>query len=307
MPERTIRYQPYSDSDHNYEPLLDFVRRHIPVVLQSPFELATEKSGYWSKEEPYDFSESGWQYGETAGIKVTLNEAYEPRAAGVAVSGVSVETFGLRSGHSIKIRCARYWYDPRYLELMVTGSKPAVDEVVAAFEREFGNAPPLTTEQVQRMLLNAEISVRAGAWDAAAMEANAVLKQKPDNGEAHFYADVALAAQGKYDMAEPHLARAVALNPTLYDAWYNLANVHLEQGEYEQAIERFRKSLELSPDNHPVFFRLGVALEKAGRTDEAITAYQDAVRTAPNPGQHFGYRGMDFEPQAKAALQRLQQ
>lgn len=307
MPSKVAKIQPYNDTDYNYVPLVDFVRRYIPVLQPSTaLDIPVEQSNYAANDADYSKHESGWQYGDKAGIKVSQHEELEPRADGVAVSGVIVETFGLEGENSIRIQCERYWYDPRYIELQVSGTESAIDEVVSAFQTEFGQSALLTDDQIFQHLLDAKAAIMAGAWNSAAIGASAVLAQQPENGEANFYMGVALAATGKYDEASPLLQKATAADPQNYDAWYNLANVSLEQGKYDQAVEDFRRALELSPDNHPVYYRLAVALEKAGKTAEAIAAYRDAVRTAPNPDQAWGYSGMDFESQAKEALQRLE-
>lgn len=306
MPEKTIKYRPYSDDDGNYQPLLDFVRRYVSV-LQPGIEVSTVVSNQWSHEFDYEKVESGWQYGSDVGIKVTTREIFEPKALGVVGSSVSVATFGLEEGKQMALTCLRLWYDPRYLEMHVQGSKAAIDEIAAAFEQEFGQDQPMTAEQLERESLNAEISIKAGAWDAAEMQARSVLKQDPKNGQALFCLGVALAAKGSYDEAREYLQASVVVEPQHYDAWYNLGNASIEQGRYGEAVEQLRQALKISPDNHPAFYRLGVALEKEGKRDKAIAAYRDAVRTAPNPGQVWSYTGMDFESEAKEALERLQQ
>jgi tetratricopeptide (TPR) repeat protein len=304
VPTKTVRYQPYRDADGNYAPLVDFVRRHAPV-LQPGFDAPAAQSDNWNKSEPYVSEESGWQYGSEVGIKVSFREEYEQRAMGIAVSGVTVATFGLNHDRYVAITCERNWYDPRYIELSVQGPGKAIEQIAEAFAREFGSEQTPTPEQLRKDLVSAEVSVRARAWDAAEMQAREILKHQPDNAQALFYLGVALAAIGKHDEAAQYLARAVEADPANYDAWYNLGNVSFEEGRYEEAITQLRRSLEISPDNHPVLYRLGLALEKTGKIEEAIEAYEIALRTAPNPGQVLGYRGLDFEPQAKEALQRL--
>ena len=305
MPTKTVRYQPYRDADGNYAPLVDFVRRHAPI-LQPGFDAPTAQSDNWNKSEAYVSEESGWQYGSKVGIKVSFREEYEQRAMGIAVSGVTVSTFGLDNERHVAITCERNWHDPRYIELSVQGPGASIEQIAEAFEREFGAEQAPTPEQLRQDLVSADVSVRARAWDAAEGRAREILKYQPDNAQALFYLGVALAATSKYDEAALYLARAVEADPANYDAWYNLGNVSIEQGRYEEAVTQLRRSLEVSPDNHPVLYRLGLALEKTGKTKEAIDAYQEAIRTAPNPGQVWGYRGLDFEPQAKEALQRLQ-
>jgi tetratricopeptide (TPR) repeat protein len=123
--------------------------------------------------------------------------------------------------------------------------------------------------------------------------------------EALFILGVALAAQGRHAEAEEHLQTVVTTNPAHVDAIYNLGNVYVERGQYELAVEQFRRALNLSPDNHPAAYQLGKALEYLGRVDEALEAYERAANTSPNPAHVWHYRGMDFEAQAKEAIDRL--
>lgn len=304
MTSRTVRFQPYQDTDGNYEPLLDFVRLHAPL-LEPGFDAPQETTGSWDHGEQYTSHKYGWQYGTERGIKLSFNEEYEERAMGTAVSGVAVETFGLPEANHLGIRCERNWHDPRYIEMQVEGPEEAVETIEAHFRQQFGTEPAPTEDQLRMQEASAEVSIRVGAWQAAEMQARSVLSRKPDSVTALFCLGVALAVQRNLDEAEAYLRRAVELDPTHYDALYNLGQVCIDRQEYEKAVEQFRKALKIAPDNHPAHYKIGVALEKAGKREEAVAAYKEAVRTAPNPGQVFHYTGMDFEEKANEALERL--
>ncbi|MEO8287739.1 MAG: tetratricopeptide repeat protein [Chloroflexota bacterium] len=305
MAHQMVRYQPYSDSDQHYEPLLAFAREYAPL-LSPGFTAPLEQSGQWTKESEWASIESGWQYGTSRGFKVVFHEELEPRADGIAVSGVTVSAFGIKKNCALSIECKRYWYDPRYLLLEVDGPENEIAQIAGAFRERFGGEQLLDEVHLQREATSAIVSLKVGAWPAAEMQARAVLKQQPDNIDALFALGVALAAQNKeYEQAEEYLKKLLVLDPTRYDGWYNLGNLYLEHGQYKRAVKQFRKALELSPGNHPALFRIAVALEKMGDTDGAIEAYENAIKTSPNPGQVWHFTGMDFEVRAKEALQRL--
>jgi tetratricopeptide (TPR) repeat protein len=227
---------------------------------------------------------------------------------GIAVSGVTVEAFGLPPGCEFWIKCERYWYDPRYLELRLSGPEQAVRAIAGAFESEFGpnQDQPLSETQIRVELVSAESSLRVGAWPAAQMRARTVLKWQPDNLDAAFILGTALLAQKQYSEGEDLLRRVVAGNDKHVDAWYNLGNVTLETGRPGEAELYYLKALALSPDNHPAFYTLGAALERLGLADEALEAYRNALRTAPNPGQVAHYTGLDFEVRSQEAIARLE-
>lgn len=306
---RNIRYQPYSDQDQNSTPLLGFLKGHI-TVLDPQFEAPPEE---WTEKT----EDSDWDNmrvstcGINQGYRVTYNQSYEPRAMGIAVSGVTVEAFGLPPGYEFWIKCERYWYDPRYLELRVSGPEQAVQVIADAFAEEFGSnqEQPLSEAQARMELVSAESSLRARAWPAAEMRARTVLKWQPDNPDAAFILGVALIARKEdkdYVKAEKLLRQVVTQNDRHVDAWYNLGHVMLETGRPAEAELYYIKALALSPDNHPAFYTLGLTLEQLGVPDEALEAYRNALRTAPNPGQVAHYTGLDFEVRAEESIARLE-
>jgi tetratricopeptide (TPR) repeat protein len=116
---------------------------------------------------------------------------------------------------------------------------------------------------------------------------------------------IAQGAAGDLQAARLALLSVLELDPRQYDAWYNLGNVHREEKEFARAAACYAVTLGIDPDNHPAHYQQAVVLQRAGRTDEALRAYQQAVRTSPNPGQHWGFSGMDFTKKAEAAIERL--
>jgi|SRR5579863_3464812 len=56
-------------------------------------------------------------------------------------------------------------------------------------------------------------------------------------------------SQGHYDVAKEHFQKALAENPNLAEAHYNMALVFDAQGDHTQATAEFKKAAELAPKN----------------------------------------------------------
>ena len=56
-------------------------------------------------------------------------------------------------------------------------------------------------------------------------------------------------SQGHYDVAKEHFQKALAENPNLAEAHYNMALVADAQGDHAQATAEFKKAAELGPNN----------------------------------------------------------
>lgn len=137
-----------------------------------------------------------------------------------------------------------------------------------------------------------------------------------DQAETHAGLGLALFRLGRFAEAEPHFARALALDPDDPDPALGLAGTLAQLGRVDEAIEAYRKVLALAPDGAEAHARLatlllqrgeaaealeharralalppetaqehhdlGRCLEALGRTDEALHAYREARRLAPD-------------------------
>jgi tetratricopeptide (TPR) repeat protein len=90
----------------------------------------------------------------------------------------------------------------------------------------------------------AEMHRQANELDQAQQLFETALKQYPDFQEAHVGLAVTLIAQQKEDLAQPHLQKAVELNPEDEVAWYRLAQVDRTLGnadEQKKALAEFQR------------------------------------------------------------------
>ncbi len=101
----------------------------------------------------------------------------------------------------------------------------------------------------------------------------------------------ALRGLGRAHDAQASYARATALDPGRFAAWFNLAQLHAERAAPEQATVAFREALRLEPQSAPARFGLAAALvdvahagvDAAPRCAEALALLEDDWPRAANP------------------------
>lgn len=92
----------------------------------------------------------------------------------------------------------------------------------------------------------------------------------------------------EFDQAEADLNRALALDSTLYGAWYHLGIVRFVKGDFGGAADAFRHAQPHAPDAGELAGStdwLWMSLARAGRMDEAnamLATHPDSLKTAPD-------------------------
>ena len=91
------------------------------------------------------------------------------------------------------------------------------------------------------------------------------------------------AAKNKFDEAETHYQRAIALAPEAAVAYHGLAYLYGQHDRnLEKAVELARRATELSRDAAPYYNTLSWLYYKVGRYDAAETAILKAIELAPD-------------------------
>jgi tetratricopeptide (TPR) repeat protein/2-polyprenyl-3-methyl-5-hydroxy-6-metoxy-1,4-benzoquinol methylase len=91
----------------------------------------------------------------------------------------------------------------------------------------------------------------------------------------------ALQSEGRLDEAALSYREALALDPSLAAAHYNLGTVLQTQGKLDEAIECYRRTLTLTPDHAGAHGNLGAALHDRGLLPEAVASYRRALSLRP--------------------------
>ena len=83
------------------------------------------------------------------------------------------------------------------------------------------------------------------------------------------------------DAAEKALREAIAKQPTLETAHFNLGLVYEERGLVEQAIAEYEQELAAHAGAYRAAFNLAKLLQRAGRTQEALSRFRLVASLAP--------------------------
>ncbi|WP_040696259.1 tetratricopeptide repeat protein [Nodosilinea nodulosa] len=83
--------------------------------------------------------------------------------------------------------------------------------------------------------------------------------------------------QGDLEGAIALFQQAIAADPSLAIAHYNLGTAHRARGYLDEAIAAYRQAIALDPSYPEAYQNLGVALFKLGQLPEAVQAFQRAI------------------------------
>jgi len=93
---------------------------------------------------------------------------------------------------------------------------------------------------------------------------------------------LALANQGKFDLAVGAYTRALGLQPGDIITHGRLALALANSGKPDQAIHHCRIVLAANPDDLEMLCNLGILLEQTAEIDQAIVSYRRALQIDPD-------------------------
>jgi tetratricopeptide (TPR) repeat protein len=108
------------------------------------------------------------------------------------------------------------------------------------------------------------------------------LTSTTDNYVAHCNLGIALAGQGKVELAISHFQEALALKPDYFVACYSLGNTMLQCGRNDDAIAFYQRTLDIEPKYAKAHNNLGLLLAAREQFDAAIAHYEKALNCDPS-------------------------
>lgn len=121
----------------------------------------------------------------------------------------------------------------------------------------------------------------SGHYAEAAAKLEDLIHKVPGNFEVHELLGLVYSAQSKDVAANPHLEKAVRLNPKSAPAHTNLAANLVRLGKLEQAGEQFQKAAQLDPKNYDTNHNLGEFYAQSKKIGDAVPYLQQAQRISP--------------------------
>jgi len=122
----------------------------------------------------------------------------------------------------------------------------------------------------EALTLRGILEMSEGATDNGLADFDAAIKADPNYALAYTTMGAALNQTQKYDEATKVLSRAVALQPTSWQAYYELAKASLGKGDYKTALGHVSKACQISQEYAPIHLVKAHALL-------GLKMYQDAV------------------------------
>ena len=248
-----------------------------------------------------------WMLAPVAAAAVALLLAFPrvwtrlaPRTGGVPLAGTQEE---YRRAHDL----LAHYYRPRALETAI----PLLEKIVARDPRfapafaELGRANLLqfiqqrdtkyiepARESALRALALApdtasahvtlgSLYARTSQNDLASHELEEALRLDKFNAEAFGALAILYENQGRTELVEPTLKKAIALAPDDWGLVQQLGEHYLVLGKWPQAGEQYRHAAGLTPDNSRAHNNLGLAYRGLDRLEDSAAAFQKAIVLEP--------------------------
>lgn len=137
-----------------------------------------------------------------------------------------------------------------------------------------------------------QTKIAANQLDAALDLARRAVGQYPESSQMRELLGVVLFKKGANEEARIEFRRAIELDPSVPENYFNLALVDLSEKRYAQAAASLEKHLGLDPHNAYAHLLLGRAYHNLDLTAPAIEQFRKAIAIAPQlplAHYHLGY------------------
>ncbi len=115
-----------------------------------------------------------------------------------------------------------------------------------------------------------------------------ILRDDPQNADAHQYLGLLVFQTGDSRQAMEHIGRAVTLNPAVASYHDYLGVVEESRGDYQAALESYQTAARLGEEDADRWFNMAIAFERLGQLEQSAKAYGSAIALRPGDGaSHF--------------------
>lgn len=126
------------------------------------------------------------------------------------------------------------------------------------------------------------------AFLRALEEYRAVQRYNADRGEGHMNLALLEIRRGNALLADAHLERAIATDPSFVPAWLQLAELYRGRQEEGRAEETLRRAVQRNLESAAAHHALGLALVRLRRIEEALAELRRAAEIEPESAR-YGY------------------
>lgn len=145
-----------------------------------------------------------------------------------------------------------------------------------------------TTEEIKEndpvALVKQSIAfIEEGQNDRAISYCNKAIEINPSNAEAYYNRGRAYGRKHQYDKAISNYNQALGINPSYAEAFYNRGRSYHRKHKYDKAISDFNRAIEINPRDWVFMFytHRGVTYKEKGQYDKAISDFNMAIDINP--------------------------
>ncbi|MBW8370373.1 MAG: tetratricopeptide repeat protein [Thiobacillus sp.] len=119
----------------------------------------------------------------------------------------------------------------------------------------------------------------------------------PKLAVAHFNLGIALRSQNRFEEACQSFKRAIALLPNYIEAMEALAHAYIALYDWPAAVQVLNEIIAIWPHKAEIHSDLGTIYQAMGRSQDAITAYETALKINPRLGVALNSLGSAYQGQ----------
>jgi tetratricopeptide (TPR) repeat protein len=133
--------------------------------------------------------------------------------------------------------------------------------------------------------------LKTGGFDTAEKTYRQALAVDPTLPAAHYDLALALKMQDQIEAAQKEFEETIRLDPSLAQAHYSLGITYWQLGDFPTTIKEMRAAVAIAPDYAEAHYMLGIVLKQSGDLDQAISELKEAIRLDPSTPGPFNTLG----------------
>ena len=171
-------------------------------------------------------------------------------------------------------------YDPD--QLLVLGSmKLAALDMETAVKKNFARALEIDPENPAVHLAMGKAWLMAGDWSRAHQYLKRAIALDHTSDQAYFQLGLILQNKNELHKAEAMMLKALSYQPNNANVLNNLGVILLKQGRHAGAIMAFKKALDIYPEQINARYNLGMSLWASGNSKAAVVKYRQVLEMKP--------------------------
>jgi len=222
----------------------------------------------------------GYELVATKGINESRDRIHVAGMETAIVLHLSVQMTAADGSQSISV--SQFRVPDKARKLYEKGNEALSKNKLADAKKYAEKALEIHPKFAEALTLRGILEMNDGATDQGLADFDSAIKADPNFALAYTTMGAALNQTQKYDDATRVLLRAVALQPTAWQAYYELAKASLGKGDYKTALNNVTRACQISQEYAPVHLVKAHALLGMKMYQEAVSELEVYLMREPS-------------------------